>query len=300
MRCIVSGGTGFIGRQLVARLQQDRHEVAIWTRGLNTVAKGAVASYPWDPMADQPSGESLEERDAVFHLAGETVAQKWNDAVKQKISDSRVLGTRRLVAAIDKQARRPSVLVCASAIGLYGDRGDEVLPETAARGQGFLAEVCQKWEAEADRAAELGVRVVKLRIGFVLGKDGGALEKILPVFKLGGGGNLGSGKQWMPWVHANDVVNMFVEAAENRHVSGVWNATSPNPVKNAEFTKTLAAVLHRPAFLPVPAFALKLGFGEFGQHMLDSARVVPDAALKAGYHFRYPVLREALQDLIGS
>jgi len=300
MRCIVSGGTGFIGRRLVARLQQDRHEVAIWTRGLNTVAKGGFASFQWDPMADQPSGESLEGRDAVFHLAGETVAQKWNDTVKQKIADSRVLGTRRLIAAIEKQARRPSVLVCASAIGFYGDRGDEVLPEGAAPGRGFLAEVCQNWEAEADRAAEFGVRVVKLRIGFVLGKDGGALEKILPVFKLGGGGNLGSGNQWMPWIHVYDVANMFVEAAENRHVSGVWNAASPNPVKNSEFTKTLAGVLHRPAFLPVPAFALKLGFGEFGQHMLDSARVMPDAALKAGYHFRYPVLRDALQDLVGS
>jgi uncharacterized protein (TIGR01777 family) len=235
--------------------------------------------------------------DAVVHLAGETVAQRWNDAVKRRIRDSRVLGTRRLVDAIARVQHRPKVLVCASAIGFYGDRGDEVLTETSPPGSGFLVDVCREWEAEADRAAQLGLRVVKLRIGFVLGKDGGALAQMVPAFRALVGGRLGSGRQWMPWIHVNDVADMFVHAVGN-DISGVWNATAPNPVTNLEFTRAMAAVLHRPAIFPVPEFALTLAFGELGRHMLDSARVVPQAAEKSGYSFRYPELRPALRDLL--
>jgi len=172
-----------------------------------------------------------------------------------------------------------------------------VLTEPSKPGEGFLVDVCREWEAEADRAAEFGLRVVKLRIGFVLGSDGGALGQMLPVFRLGAGGKLGSGKQWMPWIHAADVAEMCVHALE-RETSGVWNATSPNPVRNADFTRALAAAVHRPAILPVPRFALKLAFGEFSQQMVDSARVVPEAALKAGYEFRYPELGAALNDVV--
>jgi hypothetical protein len=236
--------------------------------------------------------------DAVIHLAGEPVAQRWNADVKRRIRDSRVLGTRSLVEAIGRVQHKPRVLVCASAIGYYGDRGDEVLTESSKPGSGFLVDVCRGWEAEADRAAEFGLRVIKLRIGFVLGKEGGALARMVPAFRAFVGGRLGSGKQWMPWIHVFDVAEMFVHAVESE-ISGVWNATSPNPVTNAIFTREMGRAVHRPALFPVPPFALKLAFGEMGQHMLDSARVIPDAALKANFQFRYPELGPALHDLLG-
>jgi uncharacterized protein (TIGR01777 family) len=290
MRCIVSGGTGFIGRRIVARLRQNGHSVAIWTRDPK------AGHLTWDPLRGEPSTEGLTGIDAVIHLAGEPVAQRWNDEVRAKIRDSRVLGTRRLVDAISRAAHKPSILVSASAIGIYGDRGDEILTESSAPGSGFLAEICRGWEAEADRATQFGIRVAKLRIGFVLGKDGGALAKLAPVFRAFAGGRLGSGSQWMPWIHADDVASLFVHAVENP-VFGVWNATAPNPVTNAEFTRELAHAVHRPALFPVPPLALKIAFGEMGQHMLDSARVVPEAALKAEFRFTYPTLEKALAAL---
>jgi hypothetical protein len=298
MKCVISGGTGFIGRRIVDRLLGDDHYVGVWSRKPGKEKRVAVASFSWDPLQGEPPAESLNTMDTVIHLAGETVAQRWNDGVKQRIRDSRVLGTRRLVDAIGRVQHKPGVLVCASAIGWYGDRGDEVLTESSTPGSGFLADTCRAWEAEADRAAEFGLRVVKLRIGFVLGTDGGALARMAPAFRAFAGGRLGSGKQWMPWIHVSDVAEMFVHMAENG-VSGVWNATAPNPVTNVEFTREMGKALHRPALFPVPPFALKLAFGEMGQHMLDSARVIPDAALKAGFRFQYPELGPALRDLLG-
>lgn len=291
MKTVISGGTGFIGKGIAAKLQSAGHEVAVWSRR-------ASAPMAWDPLTGPPDPASLDGADAVIHLAGETVAQRWTSAVKQKIRDSRVLGTQRLVDTIAKVERKPRVLVCASAIGFYGSRGDEVLTETSAPGSGFLVDVCQEWEAEAERAAGLGLRVVKLRIGFVLGRHGGALGQMLPIFRLGLGGRLGSGQQWMPWIHVDDVVEMFVRAALDESVQGVWNATAPNPVSNAAFTQEISQVLHRPAIFPVPEFALRLGFGEFGLHMMDSARVVPTAALHAGYRFLYPEIGGALRNLL--
>jgi hypothetical protein len=232
----------------------------------------------------------------VIHLAGEPVAQRWNAEVKARIRDSRVQGTRALVDAMARLEPRPSVLVSASAIGIYGDRGDELLTEDSAPGTGFLAETCVEWEAEASRAAEFGIRVAKLRIGFVLG-DGGALEKMVPAFRAFVGGRLGTGRQWMPWIHVDDVAEMFFHSVENE-VRGVWNATSPNPVRNVDFTRELAAVLHRPALFPVPPFALKIAFGELAQHMLDSARVVPERAMRGGFAFQYPGLAEAMRNLL--
>ncbi len=291
MKCVVSGGTGFIGGRLVERLKRDGHEARVWSRR-------AEAPYQWDPLAGSPALESLEGADAVIHLAGETVAQRWNDEVKQRIRDSRVLGTRRLVDSIARTTNRPKVLVSASAIGFYGDRGDEVLTESSAPGTGFLVDVCREWETESDRAANFGLRVVKLRIGFVLGTDGGALAQMLLPFKLGAGGRLGSGRQWMPWVHVDDVIELAVHAVQDNSVSGVWNATSPNPVRNEEFTRELGSAVRRPAVFPVPQFVLKLAFGELAGHMLDSARVIPEAAVKGGHRFRHPELREALTDLL--
>jgi uncharacterized protein len=298
MKCIISGGTGFIGRRIVDRLLQDGHYVGVWSRQPGKEKRTAVASFTWDPLRGEPPAESVNTMDAVIHLAGEPVAQRWNDAVKGRIRDSRVLGTRRLVDAIGRAQHKPKVLVCASAIGWYGDRGDEVLTEASTPGDGFLADVCRGWEAEADRAAEFGLRVVKLRIGFVLGKDGGALARMAPAFRLFAGGRLGSGKQWMPWIHVSDVAEMFVYAVEN-DIAGVWNATSPNPITNAGFTREMGRTLHRPALFPVPPFALKLAFGEMGQHMLDSTRVIPEAALRADFKFQYPELGPALRDLLG-
>lgn len=297
MKCVISGGTGFIGRRIVDRLLHNGHYVGVWSRKPGLEKRGAVQSFFWDPLQGEPPEESLNKMDAVIHLAGEQVAQRWNPEVKRRIRDSRVLGTRRLVDAIGRVQHKPTVLVCASAIGYYGDRGDEVLTESSGPGSGFLADVCRAWEEEAGRAADFGLRVVKLRVGFVLGKDGGALAQMAPAFRAFVGGRLGSGRQWMPWIHAADLAEMFVYATENG-VSGVWNACSPNPVTNAAFTKELGSVLGRPTLFPVPPFALKLAFGEVGQHMLDSARVVPEAALKAGYRFRYPELGPALKNLL--
>jgi uncharacterized protein (TIGR01777 family) len=298
MKCVISGGTGFIGRRIVERLLQERHYVGVWSRKPGNEKRSAVASFSWDPLVGEPPPESLNTMDAVIHLAGEPVAQRWNGEVKRRIRDSRVLGTRRLVDAISRVRHKPKVLVCASAIGYYGDRGDEVLTESSTPGSGFLADVCRGWEAEADRAGEFGLRVIKLRIGFVLGKGGGALAQMVPAFRAFVGGRLGSGRQWMPWIHVDDVAEMFVHALEN-DIAGVWNATSPNPVTNTVFTLEMGKVLRRPALFPVPPFALKLVFGELGQHMLDSSRVIPDAALKAGFRFRFPELGPSLRDLLG-
>jgi len=296
MKVVVSGGTGFIGKRVVERLLLDGHSVSVLSRKPAN-EKHAVASFAWDPLSEEPPAESVNGMDAVMHLAGEPVNQRWDAEVKKRILDSRVLGTRHLVDAIARATHRPKILVSTSAVGYYGERGDEVLNERSGPGKGFLADVCKGWEAEALRAETLGVRVIRLRIGFVLGRDGGALDQILPVFRMGLGGPLGSGKQWMPWIHAADVAGLFAFALESP-ASAVWNAVAPHPVTNTEFTRALAKAVHRPAIFPVPGFALQLMFGELGQHMLDSARVLPDGALKAGYVFSYPGLNEALPSLV--
>lgn len=299
MKCVISGGTGLIGRHIVEYLLQKGHYVGVWSREPGRESRTAVQSFSWDAAREEPPEESLNKMDAVFHLAGEPVFQRWNAAAKERIRDSRVLGTRHLVDAIGRVQHKPAVLVCASAVGYYGDRGDEILTESSAPGEGFLADVCRQWETEAARAGQFGLRVVQLRIGFVLARKGGALGQMTPVFRAFVGGRLGSGKQWMPWIHVTDVAQMFIYAAETAGVSGVWNAGSPNPVTNGEFTRELGKALHRPALFAVPRLALRLAFGEFGPHMLDSARAVPDAAFKAGYQFRYPELAPALRNLLG-
>jgi uncharacterized protein len=298
MKCIISGGTGFIGRRVVDRLLKDSHYVAVWSRKPGLDRRTAVATHFWDPLAGDPPLESLNGMDCVIHLAGENVAQRWTPEVKRRIHYSRVLGTQRIVDTIERVRHKPKILICASAIGIYGDRGDEILTENSVPGTGFLADTCRAWEAEADRARRFGMRVVKVRIGFVLGKDGGALQKMVPAFKAFVGGKLGSGKQWMPWVHVDDVAEIFTYAVENE-ISGVWNATSPNPVRNSGFTRELASTLGRPALLPAPVPALKLVFGEFAQHMVDSARVIPENLSEAGFQFRYPELGEALRNILG-
>jgi uncharacterized protein (TIGR01777 family) len=269
----------------------------VWSRKPGLDRRTAVATHSWDPLAGDPPLESLNGMDCVIHLAGENVAQRWSPEVKRRIRDSRVLGTQRIVDTIERVRHKPKILICASAIGIYGDRGDEILTEDSVPGTGFLADTCRAWEAEADRARRYGMRVVKIRIGFVLGKDGGALQKMIPAFRAFLGGRLGSGKQWMPWVHVDDVAEIFAYAVNNE-ISGVWNATAPHPVRNSDFTKELAATLGRPAIFATPPLALKLAFGEFAQHMVDSERVVPKKLVDAGFTFRHPELAEALRNLL--
>ena len=293
MKCIVSGGRGFIGRRVVDTLLRDGHYVAVWSREPNLEERDAVGSFYWDPLGAEPAEESLTRYDAVIHLAGEPVSQRWTAEAKQKIRDSRVLGTKRLVDAIAKVEHRPQVLVCASAIGYYGSRGEEQLDESSPMGTGFLAEVCRDWEAEADRAADLGLRVVKLRIGVVLGKDGGALAAMLPVFRAYLGGRLGSGKQWMSWIQVDDLAAMVKWAVEGE-VSGVVNAVAPDPVRNSDFTKALGKAVGKPAFWQVPAAVLHAGMGEMSEMVLGSARVLPRVASSVGFEWKSPGLQTAL------
>lgn len=293
MKCIVSGGTGFIGRRLVDSLLRDGHYVGVWSRRPGIEKRDAVASFFWNPLDGEPPAESLDSFDAVVHLAGEPVFQRWTPDTKRRIRDSRVLGTRRLVGAMAKVTRPPSVLVCASAVGYYGPHGDEPVDEETAPGSDFLADVCREWEHEADRARELGIRVVRIRFGVVLGSDGGALKAMLPTFLAFAGGRLGSGKQWFPWIHADDLIAMLRRAIDD--VDGVWNGTAPNPVTNAEFTRLLAKELNRPALLAVPAFAVRLALGEMANTVLTGARVLPHAAERNGFVWKYPELPAALK-----
>ena len=239
---------------------------------------------------------SLAGVDAVVHLAGEPVSQRWSTEVREKIRSSRVEETRKLVNAM--RSNPPKVLVSASAVGYYGSRGDEVLTEASRPAQDFLGNVCVEWEQEAFEAQEFGVRVVCLRNGVVLGKGGGALERMTPPFKLGVGGRIGDGKQWMAWIHLDDVIGLIEFAISNAAFRGPANATAPNPVTNEQFTRSLASVLHRPAILPVPKFALDLLFGEMAQIVYASQRVIPEAALNAGYKFRFPELEPALLQIL--
>jgi uncharacterized protein len=244
-----------------------------------------------------PRGTNPPECDAVVNLAGEPIAQRWTEAAKQRIRDSRVERTHRLVRALSAQSRRPRVLVCASAVGFYGSRGDEILTESSAPGTGFLPRVVVEWEDAARAAEAVGIRVVSLRFGMVLG-HGGALAKLLLPFRLGAGGRLGSGRQWMSWIGVDDAVNLILFAIENAALQGAVNGTAPEPVTNAEFTRILAAALHRPAMFPVPEFALKLVFGEMSEVLLDSQRVLPAAAQAAGFTFQYTQLSAAFAHIL--
>ena len=233
-----------------------------------------------------------------MHLAGEPVAQRWTADVKRKIRDSRIVGTRNLVHGLSTLSKRPRVLLSASATGYYGSRGDETLTENSKPGDDFLAQVCIDWEKEARMAESLGMRVVCLRTGIVLGKERGALQKILPPFRLGLGGRLASGKQWMPWIHVDDLVGLIQFALSREQVSGPMNGTAPKPVTNTEFTETLAQALHRPAVFTVPGFALRLAYGEMASVVLASTRAMPAVAQSNGYRFEFQELALALADII--
>ena len=300
MRALVTGATGFVGTRLLEQLDRPVVLSRDASRAARTLGSRAGRVLAWDPFAGPPPAEAFDGVDAVFHLAGESVADgRWTAAQKRKILESRTLGTRHLVAGLASAKERPAVLVSASAVGYYGNRGDDELVESERPGHDFLADVCVAWEKEALAARDLGMRVVTARTGIVLGAGGGALARMLLPFKLGAGGPLGNGRQWMPWVHVADLARLYLHAAAAATVSGPMNAVAPNPVRNADFTKALARQLHRPAFLPAPYFGLRLAFGEFAQVLFDSQRVIPRVALESGFRFLYPDLAGALADILG-
>jgi uncharacterized protein len=295
VKIIISGASGLIGRRLATLFAAEGHSIHALSRGGGRTPPGARGSA-WDPSSGEPPLEALRDADAVIHLAGENVAQRWTDDARRRIRESRVAGTRSLVQALAKLPRRPEALICASAVGYYGSRGDETLTEGSPPGTGFLPEVCVAWEREAQAAEELGMRVVRLRLGVVLDSKGGALPRMLPAFRWGVGGRLGDGRQWMSWIHLEDVAGLF-RTAVLAPMNGAVNAVSPNPVTNAEFTRVLARAISRPAVFAVPEFALKAMLGEMSEVLLASQRAVPTAAEAAGYRFRFPELQGALKAL---
>ncbi len=298
MRILVTGATGFLGTRLCQALQEAGHTLVALSRDPASAKQRMPMVdqvFPWAPIQSLPPAEAFDGVEAVIHLAGETVAGRWTPAKKQLIHDSRVLGTRHLVEAMKELKTPPKVLISASAIGYYGHRDDEALTEESPPGSDFLAQVCRAWEEEALKAEELSLRVVRLRIGIVLGPGGGALSAMQPLFQLGLGGPLGSGRQWWSWVHRDDVVGLMEHALLDSHLSGPVNATAPQPLPQREFARTLGRVLQRPAFLPAPAFALKLVLGAFSGELLSSRRVLPQRAQEIGYSFRFPELEPALR-----
>jgi len=296
MRILITGASGLIGTALQRSFDEIGHELLLASR------KEAKDSQhiQWDVEKGFSEPERLEGVDAVVHLAGESVfGLSWSDAKKKAIRDSRVDGTRSVVEAISRLKARPNVLVAASAIGFYGDRGDEEMTESSAAGDTFLAEVSKEWESEARRAEDAGIRTVLLRTGIILSKDGGALGTMLLPFKLGIGGVVGSGKQWMSWISIDDHIRVINYAIEYENVRGAVNSVSPNPVTNGEFTKTLGEVLYRPTILPLPSFAVNMVFGEMGDALLlASTRVVPKRLEDAGFEFKYPELKTAIEHAV--
>jgi uncharacterized protein (TIGR01777 family) len=294
MRITITGATGLIGVGLRRHLAACGHDLRCLSRKTST----QPGWFTWDPESGAPPREALEGADAVIHLAGEPVAQRWSTEAKRHIRASRERGTRALVEALAALSRRPDVLVSASAIGYYGDRADELLSEQAPHGSGFLAEVCVEWERAAQLASASGIRVVCLRTGMVLHPRGGALATMLPLARLGLSGPIAGGQMWLSWIHREDLMGIFTWALENSSVRGPVNAVSPGSVRNAEFMRALGATLHRPAVIPVPALALRVLYGEMASVVLSSQHVVPEVATQLGFKFSWPELQSALQNLL--
>jgi uncharacterized protein len=298
MRILLSGSSGLIGSALVESFAASGRVVVRLVRSEPKPGEGAIA---WDPAAQRLDPGPLEGFDAVVHLAGESIfGLRWTAAKKERIRRSRVEGTRLLAAALARLARPPKAFVCASAIGYYGDRGDEELSEESPAGTGFLAEVCRQWEEAARPAAEAGIRTVAMRLGVVFSPAGGALRTMLRPFRLGLGGRLGSGRQYLSWISLSDVVRAVEHVLETESLSGPVNVVAPEPVTNAELTRTLARVLRRPALFPAPAFALRLVLGEMADAMLlSSVRVLPRRLVESGFRHEDPALEPALRRLLG-
>jgi uncharacterized protein (TIGR01777 family) len=299
MRVTVTGATGLIGSRLVRALTARGDEVTALSRDPDAARERlGVDAVAWDPEREPAPASALAGRDGVLHLAGENVAQRWSDAAKRRIRESRELGTRNLVAGIDAAEPRPRTLVSSSAVGYYGRHGDEPLPEDTPPGDDFLAGVCVAWEREAQAAEALGLRVVRVRTGVVLDAKGGALGRMLPFFKAGIGGPVAGGRQRMPWVHADDLVGIFLQALGDERWSGPVNATAPHPVTNREFSRALGRALRRPAFAPVPALAIRLLYGQMAEIVTEGQNAVPRRTTELGYAHRHQELDEALRSAL--
>jgi hypothetical protein len=297
MKILLTGSSGLIGRALTPFLTTDGNELTRLVRSKTSAGPGQIS---WDPKAGTIQQEALEGFDAVVHLAGETIVGRWTAGKKARILESRAQGTRLLCESLGRLKKPPHVLLSASAIGFYGDRGDEKLDETSSAGSLFLSEVTTAWEVATEPAARSGVRVVNLRVGFVLSAAGGGLAAMLLPFKMGLGGRMGSGRQYMSWVAMDDVVGAVLHALGTEALAGPVNVVAPNPVTNLEFTKTLGRVLHRPTVFPMPAFAARLVFGEMADNLLlASTRVAPTRLVATGYQFRFPQLEPALRHVLG-
>jgi len=298
MKILISGATGLVGRQLVPFLRENGHEVFSLVRQ----APNNEHEIQWNAETGIVESElkKIENFDAVVHLAGAGIAdERWTKERKRIIRDSRVVGTKVLIDSLQKLENPPRAFVSASAIGYYGDRKDEILNEDSPPGKDFLSGVGVEWEAEAQKAADFGARVIRLRIGIVLSTEGGALKEMLTPFKMGVGGAVGKGQQFVSWIHLRDLIRVIQFALENENLNGAVNATAPNPVRNAEFAEKLGAALHRPSLVPVPAFALRLMFGELADALLlSSARVVPEKLLANNFQFEFERIEDALQDLL--
>ena len=295
MRIVLAGGTGFLGRAVRGRLQRDGHDVTVLTRRPDAADPD---QRPWSPDGTVgPWAAEVQGADAIVNLAGEGIGdRRWNAARKKALVDSRVLATRSLVAALRQVASPPPVLINASGVGYYGDRGDEVVTEATRHGDDFLAHLCLDWEREAEQASATS-RVVIVRSALVLHPDGGALAQMLTPFRFGVGGPVGSGRQYMPWIHLDDWVSLVVWLLTTREARGAFNAVAPTPVTNRAFSHALGRALHRPSFMPVPAFALRVLFGELADSLLTGQRAIPARALELGFTFRFEQLDAALRDL---
>lgn len=306
MKVAITGATGFVGSCLVEKLHTQGHQIVVFTRNKSKAKKVFPSSaFPnletieYNPKESGDWQQAISGCDAVINLAGEPISERWTPQHKKEIMESRQLGTRKIVEAIEQAESKPKVLINSSAIGYYGTSETATFDENSASGNDFLAQVCQQWEAEAEKVKEAGVRLVIIRTGIVLG-NGGALAKMIGPFKMFAGGPIGSGRQWFSWIHRDDLVNLIMEALKREDLEGVYNGTAPNPVKMAQFCQTLGEVLHRPSWLPVPEFALELLLGDGAKVVLEGQQVLPKKTQSAGFQYQYPTLKPALKEILAS
>jgi hypothetical protein len=304
MKIALTGATGFVGSRLVAKLSQNTHTLVILSRNLDRARRlFPPTTFPqlelvgYSPLESGDWQQAVAGCDAVINLAGEPIAERWSLEHKKAILESRQIGTRKIVEAIAKADPKPQILINPSAIGYYGSSETATFTEKSPPGSDFLADVCQKWEAEAQKAKEFGVRPIIIRFGIVLG-DGGALSKMLTPFKLFAGGPLGNGRQWFSWIHREDLVNLIIEVLNRTDLEGIFNGTAPNPVRMSQFCATLGEILHRPSWLPVPDFALELLLGEASKVILEGQQVLPEATLATGFRYQFATLKPALSNIL--
>jgi uncharacterized protein (TIGR01777 family) len=301
MKIFMTGGTGFVGTNLTKQLTQKGHEVTVLTRA---ITEGRIlpqgASYlEGNPTEEGTWQERVGEHEVIINLAGASIFRRWTKSAKEVMLDSRILTTKNLVEALSARKDRETLFLSTSAVGYYGPHGDEELDERSPPGDDFLASLAQEWESSAVKAEAFGIQVVLLRFGIIFGKEGGALKQMAPLFQWYLGSPLGTGKQWFPWIHEQDLVNIYLYVLEQKDISGPINCTAPNPVRNEELTKVLGEVLGKPTFMPaVPGFMLKIMMGEFGSVLLNGQKVIPKRLLEMGFSFSFPGLKEALEDLL--